>query len=58
MYQLFVYCAYCKAFLRTKDGQGQSGVSHGICRPCFDTEIEKLKNNRPSGKYEIYTNGI
>lgn len=33
---LKVVCMYCKADMGEKDGQGVSGVSHGICRGCWE----------------------
>jgi len=34
-----VYCAWCGEYLGRKNGQGVTGVSHGICADCF----EKIK---------------
>ncbi len=30
-----VYCAWCDAFLREIDGEGESGRSDGICPACL-----------------------
>jgi len=32
---LTVVCMYCKSFMGEKDGQGQTGTSHSICRSCW-----------------------
>ncbi|MFC1937362.1 hypothetical protein ACFLWY_02235 [Chloroflexota bacterium] len=31
-----VVCAWCGKEIGEKDGAGVEGVSHGICRSCFD----------------------
>lgn len=33
-----VYCMVCGTFIHSKDGQGVSGISHGIC---LDPECKK-----------------
>ena len=35
-----VVCAWCGAGMGTEDGQGVTGISHGICAGC----AEKLEN--------------
>lgn len=37
---MHVICAWCKADMGEKEGEG---VSHGICQECYDKEITKLK---------------
>lgn len=39
---LNVFCAWCGKYMRTIDGKGISGDSHGICPDCFQIEIDKL----------------
>lgn len=33
--QIEVRCAWCGKLMGYKDGQGQTGVSHGICGGCL-----------------------
>lgn len=40
MTTLIIKCAWCKKPLGTKDGQGVSGISHGICKDC-EKKFEK-----------------
>ena len=35
---LTIICSYCGADLGTKDGQGLTGVTHGICVACLELE--------------------
>ena len=37
-----VVCAWCGARIRTLDGDGQSGTSHGICPKCYAKEMRKV----------------
>lgn len=37
-----VECAWCGADMGTKDGQGVTGTTHGICPKCADKEWGKL----------------
>lgn len=32
---IYRYCMVCTAFLGTKCGEGQSGISHGMCEDCY-----------------------
>lgn len=34
-----VWCAWCKEFMHTIDGQGQYGDSHGICPECSEKQL-------------------
>ena len=36
-------CAQCGAFIGVKDGQGQYGVSHGLCQPCYKQQMNVIK---------------
>lgn len=38
-----VLCAWCGKYLKTIDGKGTSGDSHGICKECFQKQIDELK---------------
>ncbi len=42
MTTLTIICAYCGADLGTKDGQGISGVTSGMCPACYKKEQAKL----------------
>lgn len=33
---LKITCAWCDKDMGEKDGQGISGISHGICQDCYD----------------------
>lgn len=37
-----VVCAYCEDFMKEKDGRGVTGVSHGVCEPCFEKFKQKI----------------
>jgi hypothetical protein len=44
-----VICSYCGRVIRTIDGQGVEGESHGICELCFPkvrAEIRKFFGER------------
>lgn len=41
-----VVCSWCGADLGTKDGQGQTGTSHGICKACAKKEFGEDKPAR------------
>ncbi len=45
MPRIIVWCAWCGKYLRSIDGKGQSGDSHGMCPECYKEEIEKLDAN-------------
>jgi hypothetical protein len=40
---IVVLCAWCGKHLGTKDGQGVSGVSHGMCQDCARAFLEELE---------------
>ncbi len=44
MTKLLIICAWCGMNMGTKPGQGQTGVSHGICDECIEKELKKLKD--------------
>jgi len=39
---LIMQCAWCGKPMGEKDGQGVSGVSHGMCQECYDKLTEDL----------------
>jgi hypothetical protein len=41
-----VICAVCGRYLRTIDGEGVSGVSHGFCEPCADALLAEYERGR------------
>ena len=43
---IVVLCAWCGKHLGTKDGQGVSGVSHGMCAECARAFLEELEPER------------
>ena len=43
---LTVTCAWCGCDMGTKEGEGVSGVSHGICESCY----EKMTPAKPDDK--------
>ena len=40
--EIVVVCAWCTRKIRRKPGDGQTGISHGICPSC----LQKLKERR------------
>lgn len=42
MHTLIVICSFCKKFMDIKDGQGESGNSHGICDVCLKTVFDDM----------------
>jgi hypothetical protein len=54
MTTITMVCAWCGKPLGTKDGNGQTGVSHGICSECkAKLLIEHASQNTHSMKEEI-----
>lgn len=41
-----VVCAYCKKTIGTKDGEGVSGTSHGICSVCMEQMSHAIHKTR------------
>ena len=39
-----VVCAWCNKDIGEKDGEGVWGVSHGLCRECFDKVMAEEEN--------------
>lgn len=39
--EYIVMCAWCGKVIGKKNGQGQSGISHGMCPECSAKEFEK-----------------
>lgn len=39
-----VVCAWCSKDMGEKDGEGVRGVSHGLCRECFDKVMPGEEN--------------
>ena len=46
MIKLKVVCAWCGKDIGEKDGQGQEGISHGMCDECYVKWREE--NPKPS----------
>ena len=38
---LYCYCMYCKKYLGSKDGGGVFGDSHGMCKSCFNDQMQE-----------------
>ena len=38
--KLTIVCAWCQKPMGTKDGEGQTGVSHSICPKCYEKMME------------------
>lgn len=36
---LRVVCAWCGKHIGDKDGEGKTGISHGICKECEGDEV-------------------
>ncbi len=43
---LYVVCGWCGKDMGQKDGQGQTGISHGMCPACY----KKLTGKEYEGK--------
>ena len=43
--RITVVCAYCKELIRIKDGNGISGISHGICQDCMEEVTSQIVKN-------------
>lgn len=43
MSRIIVWCAWCGKYMHSKDGEGQSGDSHGMCHKCYGEEIVKIE---------------
>ena len=41
---LTVICAWCGKDMGTKPGQGQTGITHGICDECIEKELAQVQN--------------
>jgi len=40
-----IVCSWCKKDMGEKDGQGETGISHGMCEDCMkkmEAEIQSL----------------
>ena len=46
---MIVTCAWCGRFIEWKDGRGRRGVSHGICRRCYERIMEGPSENAAHG---------
>jgi hypothetical protein len=47
---IVVFCAWCGKPLGTKDGEGVSGVSHGICPDCARQFLNELSQPQAAQK--------
>ena len=45
---MLVICAYCGKVIREKEPLENKMISHGCCKECYATEIEKLKKTEDS----------
>jgi len=43
---LTIVCAWCNKDMGEKDGQGVSGISHGICPSCQEKLMNELKERK------------
>ena len=41
--RITVVCAWCGKFIRTVDGRGETGVSHGICTACAKKQEQERR---------------
>lgn len=44
-----VICAWCNRDMGEKDGESVRGVSHGLCRECFDEVMPEEENGIMTG---------
>lgn len=40
---LVTVCCRCGQVLRSRDGDGVSGLSHGLCTPCNDLQLAEIR---------------
>jgi hypothetical protein len=40
---MFTVCAWCKKDLGEKPPLDDKSITHGMCKECFDKEMEKIK---------------
>jgi len=40
---LIVKCGWCGKAMGEKDGQGISGISHGMCKKCYDKAMADME---------------
>jgi len=55
MTTMTVVCAWCGKPLGTKDGKGNTGITHGICKVCA-AKVEKELAGKEV-KYEVQVQG-
>lgn len=48
---LKVVCAWCGKDLGEKDGEGEEGISHGMCDECYAKEMEAKAEARAGEPY-------
>ena len=39
-----IICGTCKRDLGEKDGEGQTGISHGMCAECFKLALAEIQS--------------
>jgi hypothetical protein len=37
-----VICSQCNKFVKTKDGKGKYGLSHGYCQECYEKIMKEM----------------
>jgi len=52
--KMLVYCAWCGEYIRTIDGKGQTGASHGMCPECYGKEMTEVENPRIAENMKDY----
>lgn len=50
MTKMRVVCAWCGADMGEKDGQGETGVSHGMCEDCYNRASFEKAQSHPFSK--------
>jgi hypothetical protein len=45
--EMKIVCAWCNKLVSGE--AGDTAVSHGICKPCYDVEIESMSNVKEDG---------
>lgn len=43
---IIVICSYCGHLIDIKDGEGESGNSHGICSTCLPKKLKELREDQ------------
>jgi len=52
-----VVCAWCGKYIGEKDGEGQEGVSHGMCQECYE-KVRREDFSKMTEGQALYSLGV